>query len=123
MVLIDDLLAHGAILRLFDPVAVPNAKKLLKGKRDMIFCQDEYEAVIGASAIVLVTEWKQFRFVDFTKIGALMEEKIFFDGRNQYAPQEMLNKEFTYFGMGIPAFHKELAELFSLQQSCEPAWI
>jgi len=122
LVLIDELLAHGAILRVFDPVAIPNAKKHLKGKRDIAFCQDEYEAAIGASAIVLITEWKQFRFVDFSKIGALMEEKVFFDGRNQYAPQEMLNKEFTYFGIGIPAFHKELAELFSLQQPCELSW-
>ena len=122
LVLIDELLGAGAILRLFDPVAIPNARKLLKGKRGLIFCQDEYEAVTGANAVALVTEWKQFRFVDFSKIGALMEERVLFDGRNQYQPQEMLAKEFTYFGIGIPAFHKELAEILSLQQACEPVW-
>jgi UDPglucose 6-dehydrogenase len=119
MVLIESLLAHGANLRLYDPVAIPNAKKFLKGKRDIVFCQDEYEAASGANAIVLVTEWKQFRYVDFVKIGALMEEKIFFDGRNQYSAQEMLQKEFTYFGIGVPGCHKELAELFSAQQNLE----
>lgn len=117
--LIETLLAQGARLRVFDPVAIVNAKKLLKGKRDIIFCQDEYEAVTGASAIVLVTEWKQFRYVDFDRIGTLVEEKVFFDGRNQYAPQEMLQKQFTYFGIGIPAFHKELAQIFSAQQLFE----
>lgn len=113
LVLIETLLAQGARLRVFDPIAIPNAKKILKGKRDIVFCQDEYEAAMGASAIALVTEWKQFRFVDFAKIGTLMEEKVFFDGRNQYIPHEMLHRQFTYFGIGLPAFHKELAELFS----------
>lgn len=109
--LIETLLAEGAILKLFDPVAIPNAKKVLKGKRDILFCQDEYEAATGAHAIALVTEWKQFRFVDMTKIGALVADKVFFDGRNQYQPHEMLKKGFTYFGIGVPSFHKELAEI------------
>jgi UDPglucose 6-dehydrogenase len=109
--LIETLLAEGAVLKLFDPVAIPNAKKVLKGKRDITFCQDEYEAATGAHAIVLITEWKQFRFVDMTKIGALVEDKVFFDGRNQYQPHEMLKKGFTYFGIGLPSLHKELAEI------------
>lgn len=115
LVLIETLLAEGAQLKVFDPVAMPNAKKLLKGKRDILFCQDEYEAATGTHAIVLVTEWKQFRFVDFTKISALVEDKVFFDGRNQYQPQEMLKKGFTYFGIGLPAFHKEFAEILTHQ--------
>jgi UDPglucose 6-dehydrogenase len=122
LVLIEALLAKGARLRVYDPVAIPNAKKLLKGKRNIVFCEDEYEAASGSSAIVLVTEWKQFRTVDFAKIGALMEERVFFDGRNQYPFQEMLQGEFTYFGIGVPAFHKELAELFSKQQLVESLW-
>jgi len=117
LVLIEALLAEGAELRLYDPVATTNAKKLLKGKRDLTFCQDEYEAATGASAIVLVTEWKQFRAIDFEKVGALLEEKVFFDGRNQYFAQEMLKKGFSYFGIGIPPVHKELAELLVVQES------
>ncbi|HEY2809861.1 MAG TPA: UDP-glucose/GDP-mannose dehydrogenase family protein [Rhabdochlamydiaceae bacterium] len=112
LVLIDMLLSEGARLKVFDPVSIPNAKKILKGKRDIAFCHDEYETVTGASALVLITEWKQFRYLDFGKIGELMEEKVIFDGRNQYHPQEMLQKGFTYFGIGIPAFHKELADIF-----------
>jgi UDPglucose 6-dehydrogenase len=111
LTLIETLLVEGAILKLFDPVAISHAKKVLKGKRDITFCQDEYEAATGAHAIVLVTEWKQFRFVDMTKIGALVEDKVFFDGRNQYQPHEMLKKGFTYFGIGLPSFHKELADI------------
>lgn len=125
LVLIDALLSEGAQLRLFDPIAMTNAKKLLKGKRGLTFCTDEYETAIGASAIVLVTEWKQFRFADFSKIGLLMEEKVLFDGRNQYHSQEMLQKGFTYFGIGVPSFHKELADIvLSLQQINTPelAW-
>lgn len=122
LVLIETLLAHGARLRVFDPVAMPNAKRLLKGKRDILFCEDEYEAALGASAIALVTEWKQFRFVDWSKISVSMEERVFFDGRNQYPSQEMLFRDFTYFGIGTPALHKELAELFSSAAALEPAW-
>ena len=111
LVLIDMLLSQEAQLRLYDPVATNNAKKILKGKRGVTFCQDEYESVTGASAVVLITEWKQFLNVDFSQIGPLMDEKVFFDGRNQYRPQELLKEGFTYFGVGTATLHKELSPI------------
>ncbi|MBS0620463.1 MAG: UDP-glucose/GDP-mannose dehydrogenase family protein [Verrucomicrobia bacterium] len=96
LLLIEELLAHGAILRLFDPVASDNAKKILPPHPRITYCTDEYEAANGADAIALVTEWKQFRFVDFSKILT----RLFFDGRNQYSPQEMQKRGILYFGVG-----------------------
>ncbi len=101
--LIRELLHEGAKLRLFDPVAQENARSLLQDEEGIHFCKDEYEAAEKADAVALVTEWKQFRFVDFREIQRHMEGKAFFDGRNQYKPQEMRTKGFIYYGIGIPS--------------------
>lgn len=101
LTVIDDLVKQGAVLRLFDPVAQENAMKLLNGVGNLVWCRDEYEAATGADAIVLVTEWKQFRFLDFSRILSSMRGRAFFDGRNQYNPEEMANLGFDYFGIGI----------------------
>jgi UDPglucose 6-dehydrogenase len=100
LALIEALQKEGAKLRLFDPVAIPAAQKTLKNSHEHIWCQDEYEAAAGADALVLITEWKQFRFVDFSEIRKQMEGNAFFDGRNQYKPDEMQAKGFEYFGIG-----------------------
>lgn len=100
--LIRELLEQGATLRLYDPVAINNAQKLLGTHERLHFCKDEYEAAQGAHAIALVTEWKQFRFVDFDHIQKTMENKAIFDGRNQYKKHEMKQKGFDYYAVGIP---------------------
>ncbi|MCB1115833.1 MAG: UDP-glucose/GDP-mannose dehydrogenase family protein [Chlamydiia bacterium] len=102
LTLIDSLLKKGASLRLYDPVAIPFAKKLLKEKKNIRFCLNEYQAAQHADAIVLITEWKQFRFVNLKTILTKMRGNAFFDGRNQYHPKEMAAKGFHYFGIGIP---------------------
>jgi UDPglucose 6-dehydrogenase len=101
LVLIHQLLAAKANVRLFDPAAMDNAKKLLPDTKEIIWCQDEIQAAYHADAIALVTEWKQFRFLDFEKILPNMKGKAFFDGRNQYRPAEMLKKGIDYFCFGI----------------------
>lgn len=111
--LINELLASGAILRVFDPIAMENAKKIWKGEKNIFFCQDEYEVSKGSDALVLMTEWKQFRFVDFERIRKLMKRAAFFDGRNQYKPLEMKAKGFDYFGIGV-AMRSDQAENFQL---------
>lgn len=98
--LIGFLLAHGAILHLYDPIAMPRAKQLFKKSPQIVWCKDEFDAAADADAIVLMTEWKQFRFVDFGQIKKLMKGRAFFDGRNQYLPTEMAAKGFDYFGIG-----------------------
>jgi UDPglucose 6-dehydrogenase len=85
-----------------------NAKKLLRPHPNLYFCEDEYDAAASSDAIALITEWKQFRFADFERIGKTMKAQVFFDGRNQYKPSEMAAKGFTYFGIGIPETPKHV---------------
>ena len=100
--LIEELLKAGASVRLYDPVAMQVAKKQLKDNPAITWCKDEYDAAEGAHAIALVTEWKQFRFVDFEKIIGNLQEKTLFDGRNQYKQTDMQKRGFVYHGIGIP---------------------
>lgn len=99
--LIHQLLAAKAQVRLFDPAAMDNAKKLLPDTPQITWCQDEIHATFQADAIALITEWKQFRFLDFDKILPNMKGRAFFDGRNQYNPAEMLKKGMDYICFGI----------------------
>ncbi len=98
--LIEELLLQGAHVRLYDPVAMPKAQKLLTHP-NITWCRDEYHAAEGSDGIALVTEWKQFRFVDLDTIAKSMKGKNFFDGRNQYKMDEMKAKGFHYFGIGV----------------------
>jgi UDPglucose 6-dehydrogenase len=102
LTLIDLLLKKGAKLRVFDPIAMDNAKKILKNKKNIIWCKDEKHAAEGSDAIALLTEWKQFRLIDFTPIKRKMKQAVFFDGRNQYHSIEMQKKGFKYIGIGVP---------------------
>lgn len=99
---IEDLLKQGAHLRLFDPVAMSNARKLLDGLPNIQWCTDEFDAAQGADAVALLTEWKQFRLVDFKPIREKMKGAAFFDGRNQYKPLDMKQKGFDYISIGAP---------------------
>ncbi|MDF2577540.1 MAG: UDP-glucose 6-dehydrogenase [Chlamydiales bacterium] len=109
LTLIQQLLSQGAHVRLFDPVAIPNAQKLLPHSAQITWCQDELDAADNADAIALVTEWKQFRVIDFNPITAHMRGKAFFDGRNQYKAQEMAEKGFDYFSIGQDPFYAPLS--------------
>ncbi|MCH9608449.1 MAG: UDP-glucose 6-dehydrogenase TuaD [Chlamydiales bacterium] len=110
LVLIRTLLEQGAMLSLFDPIAMEKAKQCLPKSPQLQWCQDEYECVSQADAVALMTDWKQFRFVDFDKIISFMKGHAFFDGRNQYSPEEMAARGFDYFGIGqLPVFHEKLA--------------
>lgn len=99
---IQELLAQGAKLRVFDPIAMPNAKKALPNEAELTWCESEFDAAKGADGIALLTEWKQFRLVDFKPIRNQMKGIAFFDGRNQYKPLDMKNKGFDYMGIGVP---------------------
>ncbi len=100
--LIEKLQAAGAKLRLYDPVAMDNVKNHLGSCDNIQFCASEYDCAKGADAIALLTEWKQFRLLDFDKVQKEMKGKAFFDGRNQYKPCEMRKKGFDYHAIGIP---------------------
>lgn len=114
LVLIRDLLKEQALLRLYDPVAMPRAKALLKKSPQITWCRSEFEAAADAHAIALLTEWKQFRVVDFGQILPQVKGRAFFDGRNQYAAQEMAAKGFDYISIGqAPTFAEQLSEVIA----------
>lgn len=102
LIFIDELLKEGARLRLYDPIAMPNARKVFKNHPSLTWCEDEFDAAKNADAVALITEWKQFRLVNFQLIRRQMKGIAFFDGRNQYKPLEMKTKGFDYISIGVP---------------------
>ena len=95
--LIQRLLLEGADVRVFDPVAMDNVKQIYP---QITYCSDKYEAVEGADALVLVTEWRQFRLVDWIKLKSLMSNNIIIDGRNIYSAPELHDAGFNYSRIG-----------------------
>lgn len=97
--IIDDLVKAGAKIKAFDPVATENAMKVIPGK-NVQFCANAYEAAEGADALLLVTEWNEFRHADFTRVKSLLKNPVVFDGRNIFEPAQMAKAGFKYFGIG-----------------------
>ena len=100
LVLIRQLLSAGVTVRLFDPVAMENAKKLLAPSPAIQWCSNEWEAVTGADAIALATEWPCFRAMDLKRVRNLVRGNGYFDGRNLFSPEEMAGYGFEYFSIG-----------------------
>lgn len=110
LTLITQLVSAGVHVRLYDPVAMENAKRILPDSPQITWCADELDAAAGADALALITEWKQFRFLDFPAICERMNGRAFFDGRNQYNPQDMAKKGFDYISIGqAPVYAAEHA--------------
>jgi len=93
------LLARGARVKAYDPVAMPNAAKLLP---EVTMCQNEYEACEGADAVVLVTEWNQFRMLDLDRMRNAMRRPVLVDLRNVYEPEPLRAAGFSYTCVGRP---------------------
>ncbi|NDK55128.1 UDP-glucose dehydrogenase family protein [Pontibacter fetidus] len=99
LVIIKKLLEQGAQVKAYDPVAMEEAKHSLG---DTIqYGKDEYETLIDADALLLVTEWPEFRSPNFTVASKLMKDKVVFDGRNIYDAKDLNEKGFTYYGIGV----------------------
>ena len=98
LVVIDKLLKAGAIINVFDPIAMAETKRRIG---DVVtYCKDMYEAVIDADAIALLTEWKQFRIPSWAIIHKAMRNHIVVDGRNIYNGEELKELGFTYSRIG-----------------------
>ena len=95
---IEKLLAAGAQVRAFDPEAMAEARKLF-GER-IHYAQRNYDALSGASALLILTEWNEFRRPDFQRVKDLLKEPVIFDGRNIYDPAELRKLGFDYYSIG-----------------------
>ncbi|MFQ5912633.1 MAG: UDP-glucose dehydrogenase family protein [Nitrospinota bacterium] len=96
---IQALLKEGAKVRAYDPVAMENAKRTLNG---VDFCPSAYAAAKGADALVIVTEWREFRQLNLGRLKQLMANPVIFDGRNIYDAERTKKIGFEYHGMGMP---------------------
>ena len=96
--IIDELLKEGATVAAFDPEAMPNVKGLIGDK--ITYSADQYEALEGADALLVLTEWSVFRTPDFDKLESLLKAKVVFDGRNLYDIQKMIDGGFYYNSIG-----------------------
>jgi UDPglucose 6-dehydrogenase len=96
--IIEGLLAAGATVKAYDPEAGPTARRLFGAR--ITLCDKSYDALNGADALAIVTEWNEFREPDFTKMRQLMRAPVVFDGRNIYSPEQMRALGFTYFSIG-----------------------
>jgi UDPglucose 6-dehydrogenase len=99
-VVIEQLLAQGATIRVYDPVAVQEAQRVLGTPAALSYCSDAYEAARGADALLIVTEWKEFRSPDFDRLRELMTSPRILDGRNLYDPALLARFGFDYYAIG-----------------------
>ena len=96
--LVEALLSAGAAVQAFDPEAMRIAKGIFGSK--ITYASSAYDAVKGADALAIVTEWNEFRRPDFARIRSLMRAPVVFDGRNLFAPSQMKQNGFTYYSIG-----------------------
>jgi len=95
--IIKGLLQEGAKIRVYDPQAMSKAKQVLE---NAIFCKDSYEVCKGSDCLLIVTEWNEFKELDFIKVKKLLKRPLIFDGRNIYEPESLKKLGFTYVGLG-----------------------
>lgn len=110
--LIKELKAAGADIRAFDPEAMSNVKNSIK--EEVYYAKDQYDALEGANALLIATEWSEFRNPDFDKIETLLNNPVIFDGRNVYTLEKMETMPFYYESIGRKTVH---AEIRNLQQN------
>ena len=100
--IIRELARHGAKIKAYDPRAMNAAKEYyLKDLKNVEYADSKYAALSGADALLLVTEWKEFRSPDFDEIARRLKNKIIFDGRNQYSREKLNELGFEYFQTGV----------------------
>jgi len=99
-VIIEALLGAGASVRAYDPVALDEARRLFGAQAGLTLCNNAYEVATGADALVIATEWKEFRSPDFDRLKSSLTGGLIFDGRNLYDPSILQRFGFTYYAIG-----------------------
>lgn len=97
LVIIPLLKKHGCQVKAYDPVAIKETAKLLT---EVTYCADAYEVATGSDALILITEWDEFKELDMEKVASLMNQPVMVDGRNLYDPETMIQAGFIYEGIG-----------------------
>lgn len=102
LTILKELAEYGASFRVYDPKAIQNALPLLEARHIPVikYCEDEYDAASGTDALILMTEWNQFRSLDLDKLKVKMQNSYFFDFRNIYSKEIMSEKGFFYYSVG-----------------------
>ena len=99
--IIKELVKRGALIKAYDPKAVNEAKEhYLKGVENITYLESKYDVLNGSSALLLLTEWKEFRSPDFEEMKIKLNMPIIFDGRNQYNSFNLKEKGFEYYQIG-----------------------
>jgi UDPglucose 6-dehydrogenase len=99
-VLLEQLWSAGARVRAFDPAAIKETRRIYGERADLALCNRAREALDGADALAIVTEWKEFRSPDFDYLKKQLKNPVIFDGRNLYDPAMMKKQGFTYYAIG-----------------------
>jgi UDPglucose 6-dehydrogenase len=99
-VLLEQLWNAGARVRAFDPAAMKETRRIFGERPDLVLCNRARETLEGADALVIVTEWKEFRSPDFDNLRKQLKSPVIFDGRNLYDPGMMKKQGFTYYAIG-----------------------
>lgn len=99
IVIINQLMEAGAKVKAFDPVAMEEAHRDLGDT--ITYAKDEYDALVDTDALLLVTEWPEFRIPNFNVVSKLLKNKVIFDGRNIYDREELRGLGYTYYGIGL----------------------
>jgi UDPglucose 6-dehydrogenase len=100
LVIIEKLLGAGANVKAYDPVAMEETKKRTSLK--IYYAKDQYDALVNADALILITEWNEFRILNYEILNKLLNNRLVFDGRNIYEPEEMKENSYTYYSIGRP---------------------
>ena len=102
IIVINELTKRGAKIKAYDPKAMHEAKEFyLKDNLQVEYVNSKYDALDNCEAMIILTEWKEFRSPDFDEIGKRLKNKIIFDGRNQYDKSRLEAQGFEYFQIGV----------------------
>jgi UDPglucose 6-dehydrogenase len=99
LVILPALMEAGATVRAFDPASMAEAKRMIP---DLVYCENAYDAAQGADCLVIMTEWNQFRNLEWERIKSQMQGRVVVDLRNVYNPQKVRDEGFTYVSVGRP---------------------
>ena len=98
--LIEAIWEAGGRVKAYDPVATKEARRIYGEPDNLVLCESADQALEGSDALIVITEWSEFRSPDFDSIRHALRQPVIFDGRNLYDPEVMRNLGFTYYSIG-----------------------